>query len=248
VIGRSIHVIALRWLFRRGRDMSRMNRVKSTPYADYARLDVLHDLQKPRTGESAELSFIVTTQVMELLFGLLAHEWEQARDALLADDLDGAVAVLRRGLHIQDVLISSWDLLATMTPVEYNRFRDELGDASGVQSGLFHRLERLLGNAKGTEPSLYDAALGLLAARDVEGEPLKRWRVVYESRPDLLPLAEILLDVADRAQRWRQRHYTAVRRAMGAKPGTGGSAGLTWLKAAMDRDAFPELWAVRGEL
>ncbi|GAB3654678.1 tryptophan 2,3-dioxygenase [Actinocorallia lasiicapitis] len=224
--------------------------MKTNPYVDYARLDTLHDLQRPRTGESAELSFIVTTQVMELLFGLLAHEWEQARDALVADDLDGAVAVLRRGLHVQDVLVSSWDLLATMTPVEYARFRDALGDASGMQSVVFHRLERLLGTAKGPEPSLYDAALGLLERHGIGGrdEPLKTWRVVYESHPELVPFAELLVDVAERSQRWRQRHYTAVRRAMGAKPGTGGSAGLAWLKAALDRDAFPELWAVRGEL
>src|SRR5690242_9789368 len=107
--------IAVERPFRRGAGVSRMKDMKTTPYSEYARLDVLHDLQKPRTGESAELSFIVTTQVMELLFGLLAHEWEQARTALREDDLDTALDVLRRGLHVQDVLVSSWDLLATMT-------------------------------------------------------------------------------------------------------------------------------------
>lgn len=44
-----------------------------TPYERYARLDVLHTLQQPRSKVDAELSFIITTQVMELLFDLLRH-------------------------------------------------------------------------------------------------------------------------------------------------------------------------------
>lgn len=53
--------------------------VRGTPYARYARLDELHSLQHPLSEAPAELSFIVTTQVMELLFGLLRHEWTLAQ-------------------------------------------------------------------------------------------------------------------------------------------------------------------------
>jgi tryptophan 2,3-dioxygenase len=35
---------------------------------------------------------------------------------------------------------------------------------------------------------------------------------------------------------------------LGAKPGTAGSSGLTWLRKAVDLDTFPELWTVRNEL
>ncbi|MFD0347250.1 tryptophan 2,3-dioxygenase family protein [Kitasatospora aburaviensis] len=48
--------------------------------------------------------------------------------------------------------------------------------------------------------------------------------------------------------RWRQRHLAAVRRAMGAKPGSGGSSGLSWLRKAAEQDVFPELWSVRDEM
>jgi tryptophan 2,3-dioxygenase len=256
-----------------------------TPYADYVALDQLHSLQRPRTEVGAEMSFIVTTQVMELLFGLLLHEWTQAQRALREDDLDGAMDAFRRGVHVQDVLNSSWDLLATMTPMEFSAFRDSLGEASGVQSAAYRRLEFLLGNKSARMiqphrdapadhesllaalhgPSIYDDVLSFLGrqglpvpaevlSRDLtlpyeaSTEVEKAWRAVYESRPEFLRLAELLLDVAERVTRWRQRHYASVRRTMGAKPGTGGSSGLTWLRKAVDNDVFPELWSVRNEL
>lgn len=256
-----------------------------TPYASYAALDQLHALQKPRTDVGAELSFIVTTQVMELLFGLLLHEWTQAQEALRADEADEAMAALRRGLNVQEVLISSWDLLAAMTPLEFNAFRDQLGEASGVQSVTYRRLEFLLGNKSAgmvrpyegspadraalmaalNGPSLYDDVLAFLCRRGVsvpdsvlerdrslpyeaDSAVEKAWRGVYEHDQEAARLAELLLDVAERVTRWRQRHFAAVRRTMGARPGTGGSSGLSWLRKAVDQDVFPELWSLRNEL
>jgi len=239
------------------------------PYDEYGGIDVLHSLVRPRTEVPAETSFIVATQVMELLFGLLRHEWEQAQTALRADDLTEALAALRRGTKVQDVLVSSWDLLSTMTPAEFGAFRDALGTASGVQSRAYRRLEFLLGNKSAgmarmhpelaealQQPSLYDDVLALLERRGLLTRPAespeieKAWLLVYTSpeHQDLAALAEVLLDTAERVTRWRQRHLSSVRRAMGAKPGTGGSSGLSWLRVAAEQDVFPELWSVRNDL
>jgi tryptophan 2,3-dioxygenase len=115
-------------------------------------------------------------------------------------------------------------------------------------------------------PSLYDETLALLARRGlavpvailerdvriahVESDPgvVEVWRQVYSSGGELAELAEALTALAERYTRWRFVHYTAVRRILGAKPGTGGSAGLAWLKRAADTMLFPELWDVRGVL
>ncbi|MFD7903077.1 tryptophan 2,3-dioxygenase [Kitasatospora sp. NPDC057904] len=256
---------------------------RGTPYARYARLDELHGLQHPLSKAPAEMSFIVTTQVMELLFDLLRHEWTLAQQALREDDLPAALAALRRGTHVQDVLTESWDLLATMTPQEFNSFRALFGEASGFQSSAFLHLEFLLGNKNAAllnmyadaprtrdelaealrAPSLYDDALAVLARRGLtvphlpseqrhhaSPEVEAAWRRVY-AEPEfagLQPLAEALLDVAERVTRWRQRHLNAVRRTMGAKPGSGGSSGLTWLRKSADQDVFPELWSIRDEM
>ncbi|MFB7907568.1 tryptophan 2,3-dioxygenase [Kitasatospora sp. NPDC056076] len=256
---------------------------RGTPYAQYVRLEELHSLQHPRSKEPAELSFIVTTQVMELLFDLLRHEWTIARQALREDDPTAARAALRRGTHVQDVLVESWDLLATMTPQEFNSFRALFGEASGFQSSAFLHLEFLLGNKNAAllnmyegmpqtraelaevlrSPGLYDEVLGLLARRGLavpaavpeqryrpSEEVAAAWRRVYTEPEyaDLQPLAETLLDVAERVTRWRQRHLSSVKRTMGAKPGSGGSSGLTWLRKAAEQDVFPELWTIRDEL
>lgn len=263
-----------------------LNFDRNTPYVDYAGIDTLLDLKKPRTDEPAESAFIITTQVMELLFTLVQERWEAARDALEADDVPGALAWLRSARKAQDVLNDSWGLLADMTPTQFNRFRDSFGEASGFQSYGYRKLEFLLGHksaamirphkamsgvvAELTEllerPSLYDAALRLLHRRglpvpdtvaerdwtaDYEtSEQVERaWLEVYaHDRPgnDLFLLAEALVDVAEGVTRWRQLHLVAVKRAMGAKPGSGGSNGLKWLARNAEQDVFPELWSLRS--
>ncbi|MFC1415386.1 tryptophan 2,3-dioxygenase [Streptacidiphilus cavernicola] len=240
----------------------------TTPYAAYAGIDALHALQHPRSKEPAERTFIVATQVMELLFAQLRVEWTSAQHALRADDLTGASAALRRGLGVQEVLVGSWELLATMTPVEFGAFRPYLGEASGFQSFSYLHLEFLLGNkserlldlyaghprvhAELAEtlrgPSLYQDAEAVLARRGLTGPGA--WVTVYgdPAYADLARLGELLLDVAERVTRWRQRHLSSVKRTMGAKPGTGGSSGLSWLRKAAEQDVFPELWEARNAL
>jgi tryptophan 2,3-dioxygenase len=118
----------------------------STPYIDYQSIDTLLDLQHPRTDERAEMTLFVMGQVMELLFKLLYVETCRARDDLFTEDLDGALWVLRRTDESQRVLEACWDVLATVSPSEFVRFRDELGGASGVGSYMYRQLEFVLGN------------------------------------------------------------------------------------------------------
>jgi tryptophan 2,3-dioxygenase len=123
-------------------------------------------------------------------------------------------------------------------------------------------------NAALTEPSLYDEALRLLACRGhpVPKEVLDRdfsqpyhsnpqvrdvWLSIYRQAQehfDLYELAEELVDVEDWFQQWRFRHMKTVERIIGHKPGTGGSSGVGYLKTALERSFFPELWEVRTYL
>jgi tryptophan 2,3-dioxygenase len=122
-------------------------------------------------------------------------------------------------------------------------------------------LSRALG-----EPGVYDAALALLARRghglpdDVLGRDLtlpyvaspaveEVWAKIYAAGDgDLIRLGEALTDVAEEFIGWRHDHLMATRRAMGAKPGTGGSAGVSWLEKRARRDVFPELWTARSHI
>jgi tryptophan 2,3-dioxygenase len=210
------------------------------------------------------MSFIVATQVMELLFTLIRYEWENARTQIERDDIRGAIRTLRRSTGAQDVLIKSWDLLGTLTPGEFSAFRDAFGEASGFQSYGYRHLEFLLGNKRPgmvcphaqmpdvvadlekqlATPSLDDAARAAVKRRGTT------WQQVYngQEHPDLYDLAEVLVEVAERFIRWRQLHLTAVWRVMGDKPGSGGSAGAAWLEKTVHARPFPELWALRNSL
>lgn len=117
-------------------------------------------------------------------------------------------------------------------------------------------------------PGIYDEVLRLVARRGfaVPVEALDRdfaephqfdprirdiWLSIYRDSHryfDLYELAEKLVDVEDRFQQWRFRHMKTVERIIGFKRGTGGSSGVAFLKSALDRYFFPELWQVRTEL
>jgi tryptophan 2,3-dioxygenase len=59
---------------------------------------------------------------------------------------------------------------------------------------------------------------------------------------------EELVDLEENFQLWRFRHLKTVERTIGYKRGTGGSSGVTFLRAALDVTFFPELYAVRTEI
>jgi tryptophan 2,3-dioxygenase len=118
------------------------------------------------------------------------------------------------------------------------------------------------------EPSIYDESLALLARRGfpVPEEKLKRdfsepyvsdprvteaWRQVYrdvEKHWDLYELAEKLVDLEYRFHLWRFSHMKTVERIIGAKPGTGGTSGVSYLQKALSLRFYPELWDVRTEI
>lgn len=255
------------------------------PYDVYVQASTLHGLQHTLSGDPGEMSFLVTSQIMELYFGLIRYELRTAAGLLRADDEWSALAPLRRaGLHLEG-LNAAWRSLRWMTPADFNRFRDLLGAGSGFQSAMYRQLEFVLGlrNANLVRPfrrqpavyrelttalrlpSLWDEAVALLARRghripddvlhrdfSVEHQPHpaveEAWAEIYRADgPDnhLRALGEALSEVAERFGDWRYEHLKSVRRAMGAKAGSGGSNGMEWLERSMTRVVFPELWSAR---
>jgi tryptophan 2,3-dioxygenase len=103
----------------------------TTPYEDYVHATVLTNLQHPLSDDPGEMAFLITTQVMELWFALLVHEWRTAREALAADDLSTAMAALHRSIVAHQALNDSWGPIARLTPVQFDAYRSALGEASG---------------------------------------------------------------------------------------------------------------------
>jgi tryptophan 2,3-dioxygenase len=117
-------------------------------------------------------------------------------------------------------------------------------------------------------PSLYDEAIRLLARKGLQidearlngdwtqptvaNESVKNaWLEVYRDTGHhwaLYELAEKLVDLETAFRFWRFRHVTTVERIIGFKTGTGGTAGVSYLRKMLDVVLFPELFALRTAL
>jgi tryptophan 2,3-dioxygenase len=60
-------------------------------------------------------------------------------------------------------------------------------------------------------------------------------------------VCEGLIDIDEGFQEWRYRHVKMVERTIGAKVGTGGSPGVSYLATTV-KPFFPDLWAIRSRL
>jgi tryptophan 2,3-dioxygenase len=98
-------------------------------------------------------------------------------------------------------------------------------------------------------PSLYESFLVYagLAGRD---SPAVQDGLVelYRSDPSRSQVCERMVDIDEGIQEWRYRHVKMVERTIGHQPGTGGSAGVDYLRTTLFRPAFPDLWAIRARL
>src|SRR5437868_7168727 len=151
-------------------------------YADYLKLDQLLSAQRPLSDLHDEMLFIVIHQTKELWMKELLHELRLAIGLVEADKFAEAYKAMARISRIQAVMTLSWDVLSTLTPVDYLKFRNVLGTSSGFQSAQFREIEFRLGLKEPkflanyadetperqaleqalTDPSLREAALGAL--------------------------------------------------------------------------------------
>jgi tryptophan 2,3-dioxygenase len=115
------------------------------------------------------------------------------------------------------------------------------------------------------QPSLYDSFLRFLSLhgyaiprevleREVTQPPEENEAVqqelvkVYRSDPENRDVCERMVDLDEGLQEWRYRHVKMVQRTIGMKTGTGGSAGVEYLKNTLFKPLFPDLWAIRTAL
>jgi tryptophan 2,3-dioxygenase len=155
--------------------------VRRMSYGNYLALDAILGAQHPLSEAHDEMLFIIQHQTTELWMRLAIHELSAARRSIAKDEVQPAMKMLARMSRIFEQLNGAWDVLRTMTPSEYTRFRSQLGQSSGFQSRQYRQIEFLLGNrnhamlkphahdlettqlleAELATPSLYDEVLRL---------------------------------------------------------------------------------------
>jgi tryptophan 2,3-dioxygenase len=247
-------------------------------YGDYLQLSGLLEAQVPESSPPAhdELLFITIHQVYELWFKLVLHELTDARNRLLDGETYLPRVRLERCLSIQRVLVGQVDVIDTMTPQDFLRFRNKLSPASGFQSAQFREIEFVSGLKDPTylqrfrglsdlerarlerrlaEPSLWEAFLAMLgkhgfavSSADERFESLLTISRDRERYGPLWDLAEAMVAHDQAWSLWRARHVLMAERQIGTKTGTGGSAGGAYLRSRVELRFYPELWELRSRL
>src|SRR5206468_7847307 len=92
-----------------------------------------------------EMLFIIIHQTKELWMKEMLHELRLAATLIEWGRFAEAYKAMARISRIQAVMTLSWDVLSTLTPVDYLKFRHVLGTASGFQSVQFREIEFRLG-------------------------------------------------------------------------------------------------------
>ena len=168
----------------------------SMSYSDYLQLDKILNAQHLLSAAHDETLFIIQHQTSELWMKLAIHELNATCRLIAADDLQPAFKTLARVSRILEQLNAAWDVLRTMTPSEYTRFREALGQSSGFESHQYRMIEFLIGNKNAAmlrphehepaflaqletvrrAPSLYDLTIAVLHKRGfvIDDAVLKR--------------------------------------------------------------------------
>lgn len=247
-------------------------------YSSYLKVEELLGLQNPLSQPIAhdELLFISIHQVYELWFKVILFELEDLVKQLDKDNLLLALRRCERVNEIFRVLVQQVDILETMTPMEFNRFRSHINPASGFQSRQFREMEILGGidaseydkyatldpewaqavKVRSQQPTLRSAFFGMLLRRGllkaVEPEQISKAILsiyVDEQQESMVRnLCEQFLRFDELVAMWRFRHVQMVERMIGMKPGTGGSLGVGYLKSTLRKRFFPELWESRTQM
>ncbi len=241
-----------------------------TYYAEYLDLSTLLAAQHPLTDHPDELHFIVVHQVHELWFRLALHHLERARRALLEEVVLEAVRLLEQVTGIFRSTLAAIEHLQSLPPASFHVFRAMLSPASGMQSYQFREIEVLAGrrderylkwarstlaedshrallDARLAEPSLLEAAEGLLTRRGMP-DIAAIYAAGMAGQPDLYVLCEALSALDHAIAAWRQAHILLIERTIGERTtGTGGTS-HDYLQAMAQVRLFPALWEARNEL
>ncbi len=123
---------------------------QSIHYADYLQLNTLLSAQGPLSDVHEEMLFIITHQAYELWFKQMHHDVDSilaifSQNSIEERSLLKVLSRVKRLQEIMKVMSGQFDILETMSPLEFLEFRHLLVPASGFQSVQYRSLEVKLG-------------------------------------------------------------------------------------------------------
>lgn len=216
-------------------------------YENYLKVQELLNLQQllSSPGEHDETLFIIIHQTYELWFKQILHEVQLICEKLDEDRLMMVMHALKRINAIQKVLIHQIDILETMTPNDFARFRNHLNPASGFQSYQFRITEYKLGYKDANYLRFYEHApeLRKLLEKTLEEPTIYDHFLRFLARQGFdIPKAILARDVSRPYE--AHQDVVAIMRTVYQNPEQHSAVYLA-LEAMMDLDENFILWRYR---
>lgn len=114
-------------------------------YSKHLHLDDLLCTQRPQSKEHDEWLFIAVHQSHEIWFKQILLEIDFLNKQFMSDESHDIQRTLHRIIRIFQMFLHKIEILKTMLPTSFVRFRGALGTASGLQSCQFREVEFMLG-------------------------------------------------------------------------------------------------------
>jgi tryptophan 2,3-dioxygenase len=185
----------------------------------------------PVTRLHDEIMFIRSIQVFEALYEQIGLAATESRDALLEGRLDEAVDALAAVTDRMTVLPALFRLLGTMPVESFAVIRGYTSGRSAVQSRSYRRIEAACA------PHPPSGAIDALWT----GPTLQEVWTDVRTRPGADRLTEQLRRLDTSWRGMKRSHWGITLRIIGEVPGTGGTAGASYLKTTSEAPLFPAL-------
>ncbi|GGS85081.1 hypothetical protein [Streptomyces chromofuscus] len=185
----------------------------------------------PVTRLHDEIMFIRSIQVFEALYEQIGLAVTESRDALLDGRLDEAADALAAVTERMTVLPALFRLLGTMPIEAFAVIRGYTSGRSAVQSRSYRRIEAACA------PRPPSDAVGT----SWTGPTLQEVWSDVRTRPGADRLTEQLRRLDTSWRGMKRSHWGITLRIIGEVPGTGGTAGASYLKNTSETPLFPAL-------
>jgi len=199
-----------------------MDAPRPTTYWDYIEVDRLLGLQGGLDGDDANLAseevlFITVHQVFELWFKLIWRELTEVRDRfkkghLKNEDMIDVVRRLERCATLLRVANGHWEVVETLPPKEYLKFRSKLMPASGFQSAQLRQIEILLGLDEADRIPFGSEGSHLAALRTSDGSATNASERVSRQLADMPTLKDAVADWLERTPIGGEQHHASSHR------------------------------------
>lgn len=186
-----------------------------------------------------ELQFQIVHQVEELWMKLLSYTLLDVNEYLLAANTCRVLTLMERCNQLVKLMTQQLTLLETMSPLEYQEIRLQLGQGSGQESPGFKTL-------MSTAPHLWESYCKAYL------EPAGRTvRSVYDkdyAHDEAYMAAEALIEFDELVQKFRWHHIFLIHRSIGMGAASLKGRSVDLLQKGAQHRFFKELWDVRVEM